>query len=103
MVIEDLPRLSDGQRATLSSLVSGAPAVVQVRSAYPLAEQRRAALQAALSQAAGGELRCDFDLNPELLAGLRIDAGALVMRANLRDELRFFAEPVAEAIAGTVA
>ena len=103
MVIEDLPRLSDSHRATLSSLVSGVPAAARVHSAYPLAEQRRTALQAALSQAAGGELRCDFDLNPELLAGLRIDAGALVMRANLRDELRFFAEPVAEPIADTVA
>jgi F-type H+-transporting ATPase subunit b len=95
MVIEDLPGLSESHRATLNSLVSAAPAIVRVCSAYPLAEQRRTALQVALSQAAGGELRCDFELNPELLAGLRIDAGALVMRANLRDELRFFAEAIA--------
>jgi F0F1-type ATP synthase delta subunit len=37
-------------------------------------------------------VRCRFAEDPELIAGIRIDAGALVMRANLRDELRYFAE-----------
>jgi len=41
---------------------------------------------------AGRDLPCEPEQDPSLIAGLRIDAGPLVMRANLRDELRFFAQ-----------
>lgn len=93
MVIEDLPRLSSGHREALAAAAGAEPVGVRVRSAYPLSAGQRAALQAALSQAAGREdLGTDFEMDPGLIAGLQIDAGPLVMRANLRDELRFFAE-----------
>jgi F-type H+-transporting ATPase subunit b len=95
MVIEDLPRLSNGHREALAATAAAGadPATVRIQSAYPLNEAQRADLEAALCQAAGrDDLRYDFDRDPDLVAGLQIDAGPLVMRANLRDELRFFAE-----------
>lgn len=96
MVIEDLPSLSPGHREALTATAGTEAASVQVRSAYPLNDDQRTALEAALSQAAGqGGLRYAFDQDPTLIAGLQIDAGPLVMRANLRDELRFFAESAA--------
>jgi F-type H+-transporting ATPase subunit b len=95
MAIEDLPKLPDGQRETLRSTAATPTAAVRVQSAYPLTDRQRAAVQDAVRRAAGTELSCDFAQDPELIAGLRIDAGALVMRANLRDELRFFADTAA--------
>ena len=93
MVIADLPGLSEGHREALSASAGAEPVSVRVRSAYPLSDDQRAALKAALSQAAGREdLRTEFERDPGLIAGLQIDAGPLVMRANLRDELRLFAE-----------
>jgi F-type H+-transporting ATPase subunit b len=93
MVIEDLPSLSQGHREALAATAGTEPANVRVQSAFPLGDNQRAALEAALSQVAGrDDLRYDFDQAPDLIAGLRIDAGPLVMRANLRDELHFFAE-----------
>jgi F-type H+-transporting ATPase subunit b len=91
MVIEDLPNLSEAHRKALTAAAERAPATVRVQSAYPLIDHQRAALEAALTTAAGRDLRFKVDQNPALLAGLRIDAGPLVMRANLRDELGFFA------------
>jgi F-type H+-transporting ATPase subunit b len=93
MVIADLPGLSKGHREALSASAGAEPVSVRVRSAYPLSDDQRAALKAALSQAAGREdLGTEFERDPGLIAGLQIDAGPLVMRANLRDELRLFAE-----------
>lgn len=92
MVLEDLASLSDDHRQALSTAAREGEAGVQVRSAYALDDDRRAALEAALSRAAQRDISCEFGEDPDLIAGLRIDAGPLVMRANLSDELRFFAE-----------
>jgi F-type H+-transporting ATPase subunit b len=96
MAIEDLPSLSSGHREALAAVSETESASVRVQSVYPLNDDQRVALEAALRQAAGRQdLRFEFDLDPGLIAGLQIDAGPLVMRANLRDELRFFAESAA--------
>jgi F-type H+-transporting ATPase subunit b len=92
MVVDDLPHLSDAHRQALTAAAEGSDPTVRVQSAYPLSDDQRAALESALSAAVGRTLRCELERNPELIAGLRMDAGPLVMRANLRDELRFFTE-----------
>ncbi len=92
MVIEDLPNLSEAHRQALAATADHVAGAVRIQSAYPLRDDQRAALESALSAAAGRELRCEHDRNPDLIAGLRIDAGPLVMRANLQDELQFFSE-----------
>lgn len=92
MVIQDLPHLSETHRQVLAAAADDDAERVHVQSAFPLSDEQRAALESALSAVAGRELRCTLDRDPDLIAGLRIDAGPLVLRANLRDELRFFAE-----------
>jgi F-type H+-transporting ATPase subunit b len=92
LVIEDLPRLSEAHRHILATATDGGTGRVRVQSAYPLPSDQQAALESSLSAAAGRELRCTLERDPDLIAGLRIDAGPLVLEANLRDELRFFAE-----------
>jgi len=97
MVIEDLPSLSQAHREALAA-AAGSGGTVRIQSAYTMGDEQRAALESALCSAAGRELHCGLERNPELVAGLRIDAGPLVMRANLRDELRFFAESAGAAV-----
>lgn len=92
MAIEDVPRLSQAHRQALAAAADQGSDTLRIESAYPLQEEQRQALESALSAAAGRSLRCRLEPNPELIAGLRIDAGPLVLRANLQDELRFFAE-----------
>ncbi len=92
MVVEDLASLREEQRQALAGAVREKASGVRIRSAYPLDDSQRAVLAAALSEAAGAEASCLFDEDADLIAGLRIEAGALIMGATLRDELRFFAE-----------
>jgi F-type H+-transporting ATPase subunit b len=63
---------------------------VQVRSAYSLTEPQRNALFAALGRRLGADVPVAFDVDQKLLAGLEIAVGSVVLRANLRDELKYF-------------
>ncbi len=91
MFIQDLATLDDERRQVLAVFAqAGEPATVV--SAYPLDEARREAVERGLLQVAGQRLVCTFAEDRELIAGLRVATGELVLRANLRDELRFFAE-----------
>lgn len=92
LVIEQLPELPEQRREALTTAVDRNATEIRVQSAYPLPEHRRQALADALRGAAGREVTCSFSREPALIAGLAIDAGALLLGANLRDELRFFAE-----------
>jgi F-type H+-transporting ATPase subunit b len=65
-------------------------AAVRVRSAYPLTEPQRDRLTTVLKGKVGTEAPIDFGVDRNLLAGLEIAVGSLVMRANLRDELEYF-------------
>lgn len=87
--LADLDALPTPRREALArALHDGAPA--QVASAHPLAPPERQAIERALAAAAGGDVSCAFAEAPALLAGLRVSAGALVLRANLADELGYF-------------
>ena len=68
---------------------------VQVSSVYPLDTQRRAAVGAALAALSDVPLPpIRFVQDPALLAGLRVQAGAWRLGANLLDELQAFTEMV---------
>jgi F-type H+-transporting ATPase subunit b len=92
LAVAQLGELPEPRREALAAAVGKDPDAVHVKSAYPLGTERRQAVTAALTAAAGREVSCAFIAEPSLVAGLEIDAGALVLSANLRDELRFFAE-----------
>ncbi|BBL75507.1 F0F1 ATP synthase subunit delta [Methylomagnum ishizawai] len=89
LALADFGRLPADQTETLrAALLAGdGPDVV---SAFPLADEQRAALTAALAQLAGRPVQPTFREDADVLAGLRIHAGAWVLAANLRDELKFF-------------
>ncbi|MDD5037134.1 MAG: F0F1 ATP synthase subunit delta [Methylococcaceae bacterium] len=70
-----------------------APEEANVLTAYPLDGVRRQNLAAKLGVLVGMPVSCRFDQEADLLAGLRVTLGPWVFHANLRDELKAFAEP----------
>jgi F-type H+-transporting ATPase subunit b len=71
---------------------AGGPPKGVVRSAFPLTAEARADLAGAIARKLGTEPKLDFAVDPTLVAGLEIDLGGLDLKANIRDELRFFSE-----------
>jgi F-type H+-transporting ATPase subunit b len=93
LVGDDLAELSGEQLEALRAAMQAETEPLVVSSAYELPQTLRDRLQAALGTALGEQaVQCRFRREPDLLAGLRISVGPWVLRANLRDELQFFAE-----------
>jgi F-type H+-transporting ATPase subunit b len=92
LVTEDLRRMPEARLQALRDACRVAPSTLQVATAFPLGAEARSALARAFGEAAGTELRAQFAEDPELVAGLSARIGPWVMHANVRDELKFFAE-----------
>lgn len=92
LLIEDLPHLADAELQSLRAACQNAEAKLLITSRYALGEEQRSTLAQALGRLGVKPVVCEFGLDPELIAGLRIGIGAWVLRCNLQDELKFFAE-----------
>ena len=92
LVIDELPQLSAERIAALHSSWGQTSEAIVVASAFPLSDSQRQKLHKALIATTGSDLPLHFEQNAELLAGVRITIGAWVLGANLKDELRSFAE-----------
>lgn len=93
LVLEDLTTLPLEQQENLREILTNTTAPIKVASAYPLEESKRQTLQTAFHRLAGKNPNVlDFRQDPELIAGLRISIGPWILRANLQDELSYFAE-----------
>ncbi|MBI2753781.1 MAG: F0F1 ATP synthase subunit delta [Betaproteobacteria bacterium] len=90
-LVEDLQHLPERQVESLHAARQAGDRIA-IASAYPLDEEQRTNLVQALGRATGLPVQCEFAQDPELIAGFRISIGPWVLRSNLRDELKFFAE-----------
>ena len=92
ILLEELPALPPGRIAALKTAIEETDQPLHIRSAWPLEEKRRKALQDAFEKILGRKVQADFAQDPDLLAGLRITVGPWVLQANLADELQAFTE-----------
>lgn len=92
LFIARLGDLDDDRRQSLRDAFAGDGPPVRVVSAYPLDDAARERITAALGKVTGTTVAAQFSEDPILTAGLRVHAGPLVLRANVRDELEFFGE-----------
>jgi len=92
MVRQELPNLPHDQMQAIQAASATIGLPMTITSAYPLDPAQREVLSHACQTLAGREVVCEFLEDRNLIAGLRISFGAWVLRANVQDEMRFFAE-----------
>ncbi len=90
--MEDLAALIAERQQFIARAIRDQQGTVQVATAFPLEPGQRKAVAAALGRIAGAGVACEFVEQPDLIAGIRINAGHWVLSANLREELKFFQE-----------
>ena len=91
LALSELGAEGSGKLEALHLAMKDPNVSIEVVSAYPLDEARRAAFTQTLSRLAGRSLAPKFAEDTALKAGVCIMAGSWVLMANLRDELNFFA------------
>jgi F-type H+-transporting ATPase subunit b len=94
LAVEDLPLLSNEQIKALRSVSQQVGLQVKVTSAFPLSAPQRSLIVQKLKEVTQDSVAIEFHEDSRLLAGLRINVGPWVMRANLEDELGFFADAI---------
>lgn len=92
LLISGLDQLADVEIAALHNKSGKKPEAVVVTSAFLLSEKQQRRLKLALAKITDSAVPLRFEQNSELIAGLHITIGALVLDANLRDELKGFME-----------
>lgn len=92
LLVSELSELPEDRLTKLRNHVRSSPETALVTSAYPLAEDQRQALERALQAITGPRTTIHFEQDGELIAGARVTIGAWVLAANVREELRGFAE-----------
>lgn len=92
IVALSLRTLQDGKSAQAGLLRSGGGKEVSVWSAFDLSEGQKRGLTESFKALFQPDVRVQFGKKPELLAGLEVACGSVVLQANLRDELSAFAE-----------
>jgi F-type H+-transporting ATPase subunit b len=92
VMLEDLEQLDAERRDGLADACRRADGRLRVESAFPIADAERSRIGAALERVTGRSVTPEFVQDPELLAGLRVTAGSLVLHANVADELGFLME-----------
>ncbi len=92
LAIEELRALPDERRHAIRAVCLNGDVIASVSSAHRLDEFHREALSAALGELVGRMVTCVWTEDPSLLAGVRVSLGPWVFVANLREELKGFAE-----------
>jgi len=76
----------------LSSIAYEEIPIILVTSAYPLSKTYKDNIERQVQGLFEHAIHCDYQENRALIAGLRVNIGAYVIRANLLDELSFFSD-----------
>lgn len=92
MVRQDLPTLPHDQMQAIQAASATIGLPMKITSAYQLDIAQRDVLRHACRTLAGRDVVCEFFEDRNLIAGLRISFGSWVLRANVQDEMSFFAE-----------
>lgn len=90
--IDDLASVPDEQWRLLESNGIHGPVEGTVTSAFPVDEAIRAQLEQEFGERLGRPLVWRYIEDRNLIAGLCVELGPLALRANLRDELKWFSE-----------
>ena len=90
-----------GGDSELAEAVSGADDLV-LRSAFELADEDRERIRELLQEELGAGDGLDFQVDPELILGLRLEAGDQEVQWSVRDQMRALEERVREILAREV-
>jgi len=92
LFLDELSSLSNEQMRKLQDASGKSPDHILVTSAHPLDSNNRKALEHALHETIAVNGPVHYAQDKSFLAGIRINVGAWILRANLLDELKGFTD-----------
>lgn len=97
LALDELRSLSESRQQAIRATLPHDGVRAEVVTAYPLIPAQRAALSEILQNMITQSLGCEYREDRTLVAGIRVSIGDWVLKANLHEELEFFAQVAAHA------
>lgn len=92
LLMSELKQLPEACQPILQTTENETTLAIHVSSVYPLSEHQRQQLEDKFNALIDKSLTFQYSLNPELIAGFKIDKDAWVLNANVQHELSGFVE-----------
>ena len=92
LFLKNISYFTSEQKQSLLDTNSDDESNISIISAYLLSQTQKENLQDSMQKLFERDLHFDYKVDPEIIAGLRVNAGSYVIRANLADELTFFSD-----------
>lgn len=92
LLLANLKNMPPKQKEALANLYNEEKPEVIVTSAYPLSQDQKDKIQESVQQIFSNAIDLKYKESAEVIAGLRINIGSYILRANLADELKFFSD-----------
>jgi len=92
LFVKQLPTMSQEFVSTLQQNYIREKSPIKITTAFSVSENTRETLQRVLSDIVAAQAEINYSKDDKLIAGIRVNIGPLVLRANIQDELQFFTE-----------
>jgi len=92
LFLKSLMNFPPEQRENMADICSNEKPEIIITSAYSLSQTHKEEIQKSVQALFEHTIRCDYKVDSKIIAGLRVNVGSYVMRANLADELAFFSD-----------
>lgn len=89
--VENLSQIPEEQYRRLKSEIGIEP-IIKIKSAFPLNDEQKTYITDNFQKRFEKNVTFNFSQQPDLLAGLHVQIGSIILQANLHDELKFFSE-----------
>jgi len=92
ILLDDLDTISPEKQKLLITGYKKNNNGVTITSAFTISEEIKQKIEEKLQLIIAKDIVCTYELDTELIAGLRIRIGSWLLQTNLQDELKYFAE-----------
>lgn len=92
LFLTNIANFSPEQKKSIENIHFDEKLDVLVTTAYPLSQTYKENIQNSIQSLIEHRANCKYKVDSGIIAGLRVNIGSYVMRANLADELAFFSD-----------
>lgn len=90
LLVDELNAANSELREVLREATRQSGGRVKVDTTMPLSTEQKNSLSQSLNAVVGRDVAVEFRQDPQLIAGVAVDLGAVVLHADLKNELSFF-------------
>ncbi|HVX26061.1 MAG TPA: F0F1 ATP synthase subunit delta [Parafilimonas sp.] len=100
-LIQRIDQLNDDERKQFSDALNASDKTMKITSAFTLSNAQKASLQKAIASLINSDVKCNYQVNPQLISGIEIAVKNYKLSWNIENYLDDLKKHVASSISNT--